>query len=117
MKIRIPLWKKGKSPGEVEVEVVAFDFDDDYTDVMGTETKSLQFPHCDALVLHRPGTCEYCDRHPDWQQMRSRQGIAFSNDSDEHVRWHNLIPCPSTVRRPAEARDRWPGNVPSRSTS
>lgn len=26
-----------------------------------------QMPHCDAYVLHAPGVCEYCDRHPDWQ--------------------------------------------------
>jgi len=55
----------------------------DYTDVMGT---MVQFPHCDALILHHPGTCVYCDGHPDWQALRSAQGIAFSNDTSEFVK-------------------------------
>lgn len=92
-----------------EVEVV----DDDYTDVLGT---NIQFPHCDSLILHSPGACEYCDRHPDWQALRSAQGVAFSDTSTEDVKRHNLIPCPSTVRRSAEVRDRWYGNVPKSTT-
>lgn len=92
-----------------EVEVV----DDDYTDALGT---TIKFPHCDSLILHSPGVCEYCDRHPDWQALRSAQGIAFSDTPEADVKAHNLIPCPSTTRRPAEVRDRWYGNVP-KSTS
>ena len=84
----------------------------DYTDVMGT---MVQFPHCDALILHHPGTCVYCDRHPDWQSLRSAQGIAFSNDTPEFVKTNNLLPCPSEQRRTAEQRDQWFGNVPSTS--
>lgn len=86
------------------------ELDDDYTDVLGTN--GIQFPHCDALILHSPGTCQYCDRHPDWQALRSAQGIAFSDTSDDVIRDHNLIPCPSTVRRTRDLRDRWPGNTP-----
>lgn len=82
---------------------------EDYTDVMGT---NVQMPHCDQLILHSPGTCEYCDRHPEWQQYRSASGIAFSNMSNEDVEKHGLVPCPSTYRRSAEVRDRWGGNVP-----
>lgn len=88
--------------------------DDDYTDVIGT---SVKFPHCDSLILHSPGVCEYCDRHPDWQTLRSAQGIAFSDMSAEVAKEHNLIPCPSTTRRPADVRDRWGGNRPKRATS
>ncbi len=86
------------------VEVV----DDDYTDVLGTD---VQFPHCDSLILHSPGACEYCDRHPDWQALRSAQGVAFSDTPDSLIKVHNLIPCPSTSARTAEVRDRWPGNT------
>jgi len=90
--------------------IYVFPADDDYTDVLGT---SVQFPHCDTLILHSPGACAYCDRHPDWQQLRSAQGIAFSDDSDEKIAKHNLIPCPSTFRRTRDLRDRWGGNVPA----
>lgn len=85
------------------------DMSEDYTDVMGT---NVQMPHCDQLILHSPGACEYCDRHPEWQQYRSAAGIAFSDMSSEDVETHGLVPCPSTYRRSAEIRDRWGGNVP-----
>ena len=83
--------------------------DDDYTDTLGT---MIQFPHCDTLILHRPGSCTCCDGHPDWQAFRSAQGVAFSDDTAEFVKAHSLLPCPSEFRRPAEVRDRWPGNTP-----
>lgn len=79
-------------------------------DTMGHED-SPQFPHCDALILHSPGTCEFCDRRPEWQRLRAAQGIAFSDYSNEVVEQNNLVPCPSTYRRSAEVRDRWPGNT------
>lgn len=72
-----------------------------------------QFPHCDSKILHSPGTCEFCDRHPDWQELRQYQGIAFSDTPDETVVRDDLVPCPSTWHRPAELRDLWHGNVPS----
>lgn len=101
--MKIQLWRPGKRSGEIDVEEVDYD-------------SFPQFPHCDSLILHRPGTCEFCDRHPDWQQYREHAGLAFSNDSEEYIREHRLVPCPSTSRRTAEVRDRWPGNVP-RSTA
>lgn len=95
-------------PRQVEVsEVVGYE--DYYT---GVSRVLPQFPHCDSLILHSPGVCEYCDRHPDWQALRSAQGIAFSDTSEEEIRANDLIPCPSTVKRPAEVRDQWYGNVP-----
>lgn len=87
---------------------------EDYTDVMGTNP-AVQMPHCDQLVLHSPGTCEYCDRHPEWQQYRSAAGIAFSDMSERDVEANGLVPCPSTYRRSAEVRDLWGGNRPTSS--
>jgi hypothetical protein len=64
-----------------------------------------QFPHCDALVLHAPGACEYCDLHPDWQQLREMWGIAFTG---EVARAKTI--CPSERRRPLALINQWPGN-------
>lgn len=36
------------------------------------------FPHCDQRILHKPGECEFCDEHPDWQELRKAWGIAFT---------------------------------------
>lgn len=103
--MKIHLWRPGKAEGQIETETIEVD----YTDVLGT---NIQFPHCDSLILHTPGVCQYCDRHPDWQALRSAQGIAFSDMPEDIRREHGLLPCPSTYRRPAEVRDRWYGNVP-----
>jgi hypothetical protein len=90
--VKIQLWRKGKNPGEIEVE----DWDD-----------TPQFPHCDTQILHAPGECEYCDRHPDWQTMRRWWRINFTGHHDPL-----LAPCPSTHLRTDEQRDSWPGNTP-----
>lgn len=65
-----------------------------------------QMPHCDSSVLHAPGECQFCDRHPDWQEYREAARINFSGHNDE-----GKAPCPSEHFRPPEVRDRWPGNV------
>jgi len=45
-----------------------------------------QFPHCDPRILHAPGgACEYCDAHPDWQELRKAWGIAFTG-SEQSLR-------------------------------
>lgn len=67
-----------------------------------------QMPHCDSSILHRPGECQFCDMHPDWQQYREMARINFTGQADE-----GKAPCPSNWFRPASARDRWPGNVPA----
>lgn len=72
----------------------------------------FQFPHCDSLILHSPGVCEYCDRHPHQQAAREAQGTAFSDTPADEVERLGLAPCPSTVARTAEVRDLWYGNVP-----
>lgn len=64
-----------------------------------------QMPHCDQSILHAPGECRYCDMHPDWQEYREAARINFSGQHDV-----DKAPCPSEHFRPAEVRDRWPGN-------
>lgn len=80
-----------------------------------------QFPHCDARVLHAPGKCEYCDHHPDWQELRQAWGIAFTGhkptvgDAD----WTKQLPCPADYNRPPGAGNdhrRWAGNVATTAT-
>jgi hypothetical protein len=63
------------------------------------------FPHCDARVLHAPGTCEFCDHFPDMQNARIAYGINFTGEHDEH-----LAPCPAEIARTLEHIERWVGN-------
>lgn len=76
-----------------------------------------QFPHCDQRVLHAPGECEYCDRHPQWQALRVAWGIAFTGHAPEtpaDTPWLAQLPCPADFNRPPVSdRDhrRWRGNV------
>ncbi len=65
------------------------------------------FPHCDSLVLHYPGTCEYCDGYPDWQANRLRRGINFTGEGNPLKH-----PCPAEEKRPLETINKWHGNVP-----
>jgi hypothetical protein len=67
------------------------------------------FPHCDQRVLHAPGECEYCDRSPEWQQLRVDWGIAFTG----HPPVGEQISCPSDFRRGLRQAEVWPGNRPS----
>lgn len=66
-------------------------------------------PHCDAAVLHAPGECQYCDRHPDWQQVRLWWGIAFTG----HPPTDGQLPCPSDARRGLGQAHEWGGNRPT----
>ncbi len=74
-----------------------------------------QFPHCDARILHAPGECEYCDRHPEWQELRKTWMIAFTGHAPatyEHA--GTQVPCPADFNRPPVASNdhrRWAGNV------
>lgn len=67
-----------------------------------------QFPHCDAAILHKPGDCEYCDRHPEWQAMRIATRTNFSGETDPAK-----APCPSAHHRTARTAHAWPGNRPT----
>lgn len=68
-----------------------------------------QFPHCDPNILHRPGACEFCDMHPEWQELREVWGINFSGEEDK-----TKSPCPSERHRPAHISHRWIGNQATR---
>ncbi len=69
----------------------------------------MQFPHCDSRILHGPGVCEYCDRHPDWQALRGAWWIAFTGQQPTE----GQMPCPADAARPPGSSDhrRWAGNV------
>lgn len=70
-----------------------------------------EIPHCDAAVLHAPGECEYCDRHPDWQALRRVWGIAYTGhqlSGDVEL----VLPCPSDWRRGLGGAHVWAGNRP-----
>ena len=66
----------------------------------------VQFPHCDARILHAPGECEYCDNRPEWQALRFAWGIAFTGyEPDEKE-----LPCPADFAR-GDTHKLWYGNV------
>lgn len=69
-------------------------------------------PHCDPRILHAPGDCEYCDKHPEWQALRLAWGIAFTGFEPEGTE----LPDPATHAR-GEAHCVWPGNKPKRWTN
>jgi hypothetical protein len=64
----------------------------------------MQFPHCDARVLHQPGECEYCDKHPDWQELRLLWDISFTGQTDK------ALPCPADLAR-GDGHLQWGGNI------
>ena len=67
-----------------------------------------QFPHCDARVLHAPGCCDFCDRHPDWQELRRLWGIAFTGKDPKG----DEVRCPAERQRTLEKVEVWGGNRP-----
>jgi len=69
-----------------------------------------QFPHCDQRILHAPGECNYCDKHPDWQALRQAWGIAFTGYTPEGTE----LPDPATHARPLDKVHAWGGNQPTR---
>ena len=81
-----------------------------------------QTPHCDAKVLHKQGSCQFCDAHPEWQELRQIWGIAFTGHSEDTATAYDhqtgeeyqkpLIPCPSEWDRPVETIHNWHGNRP-----
>jgi len=64
-----------------------------------------QYPHCDMKVLHAPGECEYCDQHPDWQELRETWGVNFTGHSEE-----GKTQCPAERERDLNTINRWGGN-------
>lgn len=65
-------------------------------------------PHCDELVLHKPGTCFYCDEYPDIQANRVAAHVRFTGEPGP-ASWR---PCPSEAVRAAAVIHQWPGNRP-----
>ena len=63
------------------------------------------FPHCDQRVLHAPGECTYCDKHPVWQALRQAWGIAFTGYDPED----GELPCTANFNR-GDTFEAWPGN-------
>ncbi len=70
----------------------------------------MQFPHCEARILHAPGECEYCDLHPDWQELRRVWGIAFTGEPATGVDGYKQLPCPADYNR-GNRHTGWGGNV------
>jgi hypothetical protein len=67
-----------------------------------------QFPHCDQKVLHGPGECVYCDKHPEWQALRSAWGINFTGHTYDRAGQA----CPAEYARTIATINAWPGNRP-----
>lgn len=75
----------------------------------------LQFPHCDPRILHKNGECEYCDKHPLWQELRQSWGINFTGHRETKSNEYfdsPMLPCPSEAARPLDTINKWDGNVP-----
>lgn len=79
--------------------------DDIFEDPPGRSIR--QYPHCDSRILHTPGACQYCDRLPDWQELRTMWGINFTG---EKVKGRSK--CPAEKARSLKTINRWYGNVP-----
>lgn len=62
------------------------------------------FPHCDSMILHVPGECEYCAQATWLQEERVRLDV--SNTGHTNRAW----PCPADRRRSADDYDAWGGN-------
>jgi hypothetical protein len=77
-------------------------------------------PHCDQRILHAPGDCWACDLYPDWQELRTKWGIAFTGHqpevetanlmtgaSEEPVKTITIkreLPCPADFNRPPDSK-------------
>ncbi len=72
---------------------------------------NIQFPHCEPRILHAPGECEFCDRHPEWQELRKHWGIAFTGKTPVLKGPQQMeLPCPADFNRGA-THTQWGGNV------
>ncbi len=74
---------------------------------------SPAMPHCDARILHAPGVCTYCDKHPEWQEYRLAAGICFTGETPENS-WQT--PCPADQARPPDSPSdhrKWGANKPT----
>lgn len=60
------------------------------------------------MVLHAPGECEYCDRHPDWQELRHIWGVNFTGHNEPEK-----TTCPAERMRAVDVINKWSGNQPT----
>jgi hypothetical protein len=78
-----------------------------------------QFPHCDPRILHAPeDNCEFCNMHPEWQELRQMWGIAFTGHSYDKQgnplpdgNGGVILPCPAQYNRGMTSVNGWHGNV------
>lgn len=64
------------------------------------------WPHCDDLIVHRPGDCSICDdTAEELQTLRIRHNVNFTGESDP-----SKLPDPATESRDLQTMNRWPGN-------
>lgn len=53
------------------------------------------YPHCNADVIHAPGTCVFCDEHPERQRVRAAGGTPFT--PAESNRWYGNTARPAAT--------------------
>jgi hypothetical protein len=58
------------------------------------------------------GECEYCDAHPEWQELREAWGICFTGHQPQkpEYEWLKQLPCPADFNR-GDTHKRWGGNT------
>lgn len=73
-----------------------------------------QYPHCNQYVLHAPSACEFCDKHPDWQEQRLNAYVEFTGNEPPLMSvW---IGCPADILFNMQ-KNKWHGNQPSKESS
>lgn len=65
------------------------------------------YPHCNAEVLHAPGSCRYCDLYPDRQDARMASQTPFT-PAEANGWMGNVAVAPED--RPETALSRDPGH-------
>lgn len=100
--------RKAKREAEEALEATrAADGGAEYDALVRAEIdRTGNMPHCDSLVLHKPGECEHCDERGTLQQWRIDHSINFTGHNDTDKK-----PCFAERRRTAAVINRWGGNV------
>lgn len=69
----------------------------------------MQFPHCDARILHDPEDgCKYCNMYPEWQELRRGWCVAFTGHLPDPN--SDTVMCPADYARERSAYEAWKGN-------
>jgi hypothetical protein len=99
-----------------EREIIESAYADYFEEIKRIGNHLDTIPHCDDLILHGPGVCDYCDKYPAWQEARRKFRIEYSftqaRIANHRIRRTGYRPCPASVLRPIEKIERWGGNVP-----